>query len=431
MRLIEEHIVSPLSNRIANSILNPYVLSYSIWTHSKRLAPQRAVELARIASATVSNSLRIYNSEKTAKLREHSGHLQHQVLQALLSKQGRDLVVDIVALVHKIAQALNTPESRNASRQIFRTVQLLIEFLSTSEGRRIVETASICANSLFDVAATEETAVFLVELATNICHIVDAEALRQHNDSKDNSDPAKQTEKEEADSVDIGQEKSTEKAERLSVEEVTSEKSKQYPKLVPVNIQPDITSEVHSAQIEKDVLLKMGLGSDLIADIQSILDKKSQILSGEPLIQDQEIDYVDSANSGSGEIADEMEISPAFGTKISENEVSKLGTLEDNQMNEENERSIKQESDAFPSPEWHDDVVRAAIRRYKLRVADAIEHRKIAGVMKEKLAASLKKRQDMDPLDHMVCMVMSRFIVYSFGALFFVYCFRHAFAIYV
>ncbi|CCI44989.1 hypothetical protein ABG067_003511 [Albugo candida] len=428
MRLLEEHIVSPLSNRIANSILNPYVLTYSLWTHSKRLAPQRAIELARIASATVSNSLKIYNSEKTAILREHSSHLQHQVLQALVSKQGRDLVLDSVALIHKISQAINTPESKNASHQLFRTIQLMIEFLSTSEGRRIIETSSACAQALFDVAATEETAVFLVELATNICHILDTEALRQQSNLGHKSDTSVN---QEAGSADHGKEEATENSERPGAKELISNDLRQYSKLVPVSIQSDITSETHSAQIEKDVLVKMGLDSDLIADIQSILDKRNQTLSEESLHQDKDTDGVNGTKIGSGEIADEMEISPAFGTKISENEVSQLGTLEDNQLKEENEKLKKEENDVFPSPVWHDDAIRAAVRRHKLRVADAIENRKSVDQSRLNLAATLKKRQHIDPLDHMVCMVMSRIIVYSFGALIFVYCFRHAFAIYV
>lgn len=61
---VDENVVSPVTSRLANSVANPFVMSYFLWERIKEMTPQRARDLTRLFSTAVANAVGVFGAEK-------------------------------------------------------------------------------------------------------------------------------------------------------------------------------------------------------------------------------------------------------------------------------------------------------------------------------------------------------------------------------
>ncbi|GLE04900.1 hypothetical protein PINS_up013881 [Pythium insidiosum] len=276
---VDATVVTPVATRLANSVANPYVLSYFIWEYIKRLTPQRARDLTRLLSTAVSDAVEVLGAEQAQQLGASTKRLQDHLVKATVSPQGRDVLLNAVATAAKTAQALNTPETRAATLQLFETFQSFVDFFASTDGRHVIAAAGECVTKACEVAASPEASVLLAEVATNICHALEVEALRRHAEEEE-----AEKEKEKSSNAENDQEKPLASASPSSSAAETSfeTESTMSDMSLPPTTRPSRVSAAarlkeksatRSARIEKDVLLKMGVDPTMIAEIQRVLDR--------------------------------------------------------------------------------------------------------------------------------------------------------------
>ncbi|OQS06597.1 hypothetical protein THRCLA_01374 [Thraustotheca clavata] len=169
---VDKSVVTPCANMISGSIANPYVLSSKIWDTLKEATPQRARDVSRLISLAISNSALILSSDNTIEWSQSTKALRDHTLAMAATPQGQILVQDCIATVAKTSQALNTPETKAATKQFTKAIQSWIQMLATPQGMQVIDDFGNWASYLTDIAASPESTIFLLEVATNLCHVL-------------------------------------------------------------------------------------------------------------------------------------------------------------------------------------------------------------------------------------------------------------------
>lgn len=388
MDAVDDNVVAPIADWIANSALNPYVLSCLLWERSKSFAPGRARDFLRIASTVVVNALKVYNNESTAALRSKSSVLQTKLLQALVAEEGRIMIKDSISVMYKVLLALDTPEVRAAIEQIFETAKHGAQFFATPQGREILDISLDCCKEFADVASSADVAIMLAEVATNICFALEAEEIRKSTE-------------QERDTVDH------DRSEECGAKEIEFDKES----VTEVSKLPSRAER--SARIERDVLLKMGAEPSMFAEISRILEKERATAD------DDQIPLTDGDSTEEAE----QSIASAFGIKVSETELSQIPTSFDPMIVQ---KLQEQDDENKLLPQWHEDAFRFALQQMCLRrrvQAVATSEKRIGNACTSPSEISRRTfvtKTDKDiqpkfgPADLAACRLLSKFIVYGF-----------------
>ncbi|EQC29771.1 hypothetical protein SDRG_12542 [Saprolegnia diclina VS20] len=176
---VDATVVTPCAQMISGSIANPYVLSGKIWDTLKENTPQRARDVSRLLSLAISNSALVLGSDNSVEWSASTRALRDHTLAMAATPEGQAVVQDCVATVAKTCQALNTPETKAATKQLASAVQSWIQMLATPEGLKVIDGFGDWCNHLTDVAASPESTIFLLEVATNLCHVLSSDSTRE------------------------------------------------------------------------------------------------------------------------------------------------------------------------------------------------------------------------------------------------------------
>lgn len=351
-----------------------------------------------------------------------------------MSRQGREVLLNTVATASKVAQALNTPETKAATSQVFETLQSVIDFFASEPGRKVISTAGECLNQLCDVAASPESSIFLAEVATNVCHALDAEAQRRDAELDAASD-AKQQQQQRASDVGVMEEKlgmappspTSSAADTVFETESNMSETPHFGRSRSRTTRsldarrrstkrPE-SNAARSARIEKDVLMKMGVEPAMIGEIQRILDTiaadeetalmRIEDAAGLHLSDDDDDDLIGFTDDDA-----ESTISFAFGIR-SPSPPPSFGAHD-----AESEEKAD-DAEATPStvlPEWHEEPLRQALRRRHVRDAERVAERNTSATQAQAIATVLTERKTrhgtLAPADAMACRVISQMIVY-------------------
>lgn len=359
-------------------------------------------------------------------------------MNAAVSRQGRDVLLNTVATASKVAQALNTPETKVATTQVFEALQSLIDFFASEPGRQVIATMGDTVNQLCDVAASPESSIFLAEIATNIYHALDAEAqrrdaaldkvvpnesddVRTHNEKHDEellsptssaADTGFETESFASEAFQFTREHGDSFQSTLASEARPRQKQKTKNK-------PE-TSASRSARIEKDVLLKMGVEPGMIGEIQRILDTiaaddERALMQGEDATGATASDDDSNGVYTDEEGGDGASISHAFGLRSPSPPL--FPTEEDAKKTES--AAENSTSNGVLLPDWHKDELRHALRRRHVRDAAHVAERNTYDAQSKEIATVLAHRKiqhgDISPADVVACRVISRMITYCIG----------------
>ncbi|OQR86090.1 hypothetical protein ACHHYP_10968 [Achlya hypogyna] len=176
---VDATVVTPCAQMISGSIANPYVLSAKIWETLKENTPQRARDVSRLLSLAISNSAHVLSNDNSIEWSQSTKALRDRTLAMAATPEGQAVVQDCVATVAKTCQALNTPETKAATKQLTTALQSWIQMLATPEGLQVIDGLGDWCNHLTDVAASPESSIFLLEVATNLCHVLSSESSRE------------------------------------------------------------------------------------------------------------------------------------------------------------------------------------------------------------------------------------------------------------
>ncbi|TYZ58320.1 hypothetical protein PybrP1_000018 [[Pythium] brassicae (nom. inval.)] len=434
---VDEKVVNPVATRLATSVANPHVLSFLIWERIKKMTPQRARDVTRLLSTAVANALGVLGAEKGKALTGSAKKLQDEFVNAAVSRQGRDVLLNTVATASKVAQALNTPETKVATTQVFEALQSLIDFFASEPGRKVIATAGECMNQLCEVAASPESSIFLAEIATNVCHALDAEAQRR-DAALDAAAPSEHQPRESdqdakhgaflsptSSAADTGFETESNASEAFHFTRYHGDsfQSTRASETLPRRQTKTAaeTSASRSARIEKDVLLKMGVEPGMIGEIQRILDTiaaedESALMQREDAARatasddDNDGAYTDEEDGG-----DDAAISHAFGLR------SPSPLPVETNGNEQKTDSAAESAtpNAVLLPDWHRDEVRHALRRRHVQDVAQAAHRNTYDAQAKEIATVLAHRKiqhgDLSPADVVACQAISRMITYCTG----------------
>ncbi|ETW07117.1 hypothetical protein, variant [Aphanomyces invadans] len=172
---VDATVLTPCADLISTSVVNPYVWSERIWDSLKSFAPQRARDISRFLSVAIVKSLPVFSTESSSAWSDTAKRLQSHVYNVLSTPQGHTVVQDSVATVIKAAQALGTPEAKEASSQFTATVKSCIQMLATPEGQGMIDDVHNWVCHGVGIATSAETSIFLFEVATHLCHALDAD----------------------------------------------------------------------------------------------------------------------------------------------------------------------------------------------------------------------------------------------------------------
>ncbi|TMW58563.1 hypothetical protein Poli38472_010122 [Pythium oligandrum] len=417
---VDERVVTPLGNRLANSVANPYVLSYFIWERIKRMTPQRARDLTRLLSIAIANAVGVLGAEQAKDLAQSGKRLQDEVLAATVTPQGREVVLNSVATASKVAQALNTPETKVAIQQVFETMQSVVDFFASTNGRKVIATAGECVNKLFEVAASPESSVFLAEVATNVCHALEAEALRRKEEEKEVREQENDAEAKPLDSprssfadTIFDTESEAWPSPRARNFSTTQPPERPAPSVTPSRGRRERTAG-RSARIEKDVLLKMGVDPSMLSEIQRVLDtirdEEEQLAAAAaaPVVESEEDEQFTDQEGEDSNISSAFGISNAFGFSSADMPLDPEPTIDE-------EAKTAHPEDEVLLPDWHSDSVRAALRRRHNAATEQSSQRHTFQDQSREMAAVLTRRHvahgELQPMDLMACRAISMVIV--------------------
>ncbi|KAG7398930.1 hypothetical protein PHYBOEH_010035 [Phytophthora boehmeriae] len=435
---VDESVVNPVASRLANSVANPAVLSFLLWDQLKTLTPQRARDLTRLLATALSNALGVFGAERGQQLGASTKQLQEDFVRAASSRAGRDVVLNSVATVAKVAQALNTPEIKAATQQLFQTLQSVVDFFASDDGRRIISGTGECIKSASEMAASPESSIFLAELATNLLHTLESEE-RRRKDACDVKEEGQEEEEEHELSTDEKQPYSpassvadtsrgsfdTEStfSEALGTPWTDMYAPRASEDTLPSPVRPgprhraSLTSPAEkngnyrSACIEKEVLLKMGVDPSMLNEFQRVLDviatSEEAKERAEEQRQREEAEYVAGLIVPDNVPAVESGIAHAFGhddIKVKSEEIA------DDNYEEKSPTPVL-------LPEWHEQLLREALRRRHAHAEDVTAQRHSAERQAHEMAMSLAQRHirhgELQPADIVACRLITRMIVYS------------------
>lgn len=452
--------MNPVASRLAGSVVNPAVLSFLLWDRLKSLTPQRARDLTRLLATALSNALGVFGAERGTQFGDSTKQLQEDFVRAASSRSGRDVVLNSVATVAKVAQALNTPETKAATQQLFQTLQSVIDFFASDDGRRIISSTGECLASASEMAASPEASIFLAELATNLLHTLESEEKRRLNTQQQEKEAMKEESQQQHDKLDL------ELEDEMQVNGEVDEKhpysptssmadtrwsfdTKSMPSLsapgtpmtgmytprasvdrpmpssspvrlaqrrrVSISSPVEINNGYRSARIEKEVLLKMGVDSSLLSEIQRVLDvitadeeEKERV---EMQRQRTEAEYVASLVVPK---TDEDQTAGITGMGIA----CAFGNNEE----EKSDEVVDGDEDVSPTtpvmlPEWHVEPVRGVLRCRHAHAELVTGQRDAAERQAREMAAVLAQRHinhgDLQPADVAACWIIARMLVYG------------------
>ncbi|KAJ0412025.1 hypothetical protein ATCC90586_004571 [Pythium insidiosum] len=420
---VDATVVTPVASRLANSVANPYVLSYFIWEYIKRLTPQRARDLTRLLSTAVSDAVEVLGAEQAKQLGVSTKRLQDHLVKATVSPQGRDVLLNAVATAAKAAQALNTPETKAATLQLFETFQSFVDFFASPDGRHVIATAGECVTKACEVAASPEASVLLAEVATNICHALEVEALRRRAEQEektataDSSSGAAEEEEEEKPSPSSSAADTSFETESTMSDLSLPPTRHRHGDSAAARLKEK--SATRSARIEKDVLLKMGVDPTMIAEIQRVLDRlreEEEQAAAAAAAPTQAADDESAATDQEDVEDDDSNISSAFGVRS--------GDLPPPPPEPTPAVETRQEGDAEEVilPEWHPDSVRQSLRRRHVASEERIARRHTFDDQTREMAAVLSRRRivhgDLQPADYVACRAISMVLITAMGVFF-------------
>lgn len=461
---VDENVVSPVANRLAGSVANPYVLSYFIWDRIKRMTPQRARDLTRLLSTAIGNAVGVLGAEQAHQLRSTTRQLQEEVVDATASTAGREVLMNTVATLSKTAQALNTPETKAATQQAMVTLQSVIDFFASSEGRKIISTAGQCLNRACEVAASPESSIFLAEIATNVCHALEAEVLRKEEAKvakaaaeivRTSSQGEVEEGETEAEACKSPASPTSSRAEtqmetdshgsEIGGQDTGSALRRQV-QLAGKQRELKLKSAYRSARIEKEVLLRMGVDPSMLSEIQRVLDtlqeeeeakarrvtedteQTSMAMEDVDVTDGEDEDVDDLFGEEEDENVDDHRITRAFGLRTADAPEAVLEADEAATTVEAANGPTEQEDATSPArdvllPEWHTNDTRAALRRrHGQAQSDRVERsafmeqsRQIAAILHERqMLRESRGTGPVDLVDRAMCRVISNILVYSF-----------------
>ncbi|KAJ0408947.1 hypothetical protein P43SY_002826 [Pythium insidiosum] len=436
---VDATVVTPVASRLANSVANPYVLSYFIWEYIKRLTPQRARDLTRLLSTAVSDAVEVLGAEQAKQLGVSTKRLQDHLVKATVSPQGRDVLLNAVATAAKAAQALNTPETKAATLQLFETFQSFVDFFASPDGRHVIATAGECVTKACEVAASPEASVLLAEVATNICHALEVEALRRRAEQEektataDSSSGAAEEEEEEKPSPSSSAADTSFETESTMSDLSLPPTRHRHGDSAAARLKEK--SATRSARIEKDVLLKMGVDPTMIAEIQRVLDRlreEEEQAAAAAAAPTQAADDESAATDQEDVEDDDSNISSAFGEDVEDDDSNissafgvRSGDLPPPPPEPTPAVETRQEGDAEEVilPEWHPDSVRQSLRRRHVASEERIARRHTFDDQTREMAAVLSRRRivhgDLQPADYVACRAISMVLITAMGIFFF------------
>lgn len=354
-------------------------------------------------------------------------------MNAAVSRQGRDVILNTVATASKVAQALNTPETKVATTQVFEALQSLIDFFASEPGRKVIATAGECVTQLCEVAASPESSIFLAEVATNICHSLEAEAQRRDAEL----DAAASEEKPRESDAMVGMEAKhgvppspTSSAADTGFEtESNASEAFHYMRYhgdsfqstrangsLPRRKKKSVEkSASRSARIEKDVLLKMGVEPTMIGEIQRVLDtiaaeEENALMQLEDAAGTTASDNEYTDDEGDD---DDVSISHAFGLR------SPGPPPFEAEEEEEQKTDAPADLNDVILPEWHGEELRQALRRRHVRDAARVAQRNTYEAQAKEIASVLAHRKiqhgDLSPADVLACQAISKMLTYCIG----------------
>ncbi|KAK1929469.1 hypothetical protein P3T76_015037 [Phytophthora citrophthora] len=460
---VDESVVNPVASRLAESVVNPTVLSFLLWDRLKTLTPQRARDLTRLLATALANALGVFGAERGQQLGASTKQLQEDFVRAASSQSGRDVVLNSVATVAKVAQALNTPETKAATQQVFQTLQSVVDFFASDDGRRIISSTGECLTSASEMAASPEASIFLAELATNLLHTLESEERRHQQDEDVKVKQEGEQEEEQELGRELHNEVETDRemdekhpysptssmadtrwsfdtesmlssapgtpmtgmyASHASVDGPMPSSSPIRPGLqrrVSISLPAEKNNGYRSARIEKEVLLKMGVDPSMLSEIQRVLDVIAADEEEKERVETQrrreEAEYVASLV-----VPEPAEDHPDPG-------IADAGIAHAFSNDEEEEKTdeVINGGEEMPSPipvllpEWHEEPLREALRRRYTHAEAVMEQRELPERQGREMAAVLAQRHikhgDLQPGDVMACRIIARMLVYGVGLL--------------
>ncbi|KAL7681291.1 hypothetical protein Plhal304r1_c058g0145401 [Plasmopara halstedii] len=429
---MDESLINPVATHLAGSVVNPAVLSFLLWDRLKNLTPQRARDLSRLVATAIANALGVLSAQRGQQLRSNTKRLRDEFVQAASSCIGRDVVLNSCAMAAKVAQAVSTPESKAATQQAFLTLQSVVDFFASDDGHRIVSSISECICSACEMAASPEASIFLAELATNLLHTLESEELRRSN-SQQKEKTVKVNDRNYKDDIKNDR-KMDEKHAYSPSSSVTdtrwSNDTESGPSApgtpmtgmyasqtsadghIPLSFSAENNSSYRSARIEKEVLLKMGVDSSMLVEIQRVLDVLAAEEEEKELRRREEAAYVASllVPKPTEETAVKLDhgITYAFGSD----------------ENEATDHAAQNEDVQCPTPilpVWHKEPVREALRRRHIHAEALSEQRDPAERQAYEMAAVLAQRHikhgELQPADVAACRVIAKMLVYSVASI--------------
>ncbi|CEG47591.1 uncharacterized protein PHALS_04742 [Plasmopara halstedii] len=362
---MDESLINPVATHLAGSVVNPAVLSFLLWDRLKNLTPQRARDLSRLVASAIANALGVLSAQRGQQLRSNTKRLRDEFVQAASSCIGRDVVLNSCAMAAKVAQAVSTPESKAATQQAFLTLQSVVDFFASDDGHRIVSSISECICSACEMAASPEASIFLAELATNLLHTLESEELRRSNSQQ--------------------KEKTVKVNDRNYKDDIKNDRKMDEKHAYTYD------SSYRSARIEKEVLLKMGVDSSMLVEIQRVLDVLAAEEEEKELRRREEAAYVASL----------------LVPKPTEETAVKL------------DHDVQCPTPILPV--WHKEPVREALRRRHIHAEALSEQRDPAERQAYEMAAVLAQRHikhgELQPADVAACRVIAKMLVYSVASI--------------
>ncbi|CAK4086712.1 unnamed protein product [Aphanomyces euteiches] len=169
--VVDATLLTPCTEMIADSVINPYVLSAKLWDKLKQCTPQQARDISRLLACAISNSASIATTKASIALATSSNTLRVRAIEVIGTQEGQAFVQDTVASVAKTAHALNTPETRAATKQWLESAKSFFQMMATPEGQAAIDNLGELTSQWAEVAASPETQFFLLDVATNVCQV--------------------------------------------------------------------------------------------------------------------------------------------------------------------------------------------------------------------------------------------------------------------
>ncbi|KAG9408584.1 hypothetical protein AC1031_020440 [Aphanomyces cochlioides] len=137
--VVDATLLTPCTEMIADSVINPYDMSAKLWDKLKQCTPQQARDISRLLACAISNSASIATTKASIAFATSSNTLRVRAIEVIGTQEGQAFVQDTVASVAKTAQALNTPDTRAATKQWLESAKSFFQMMATPEGQAAID----------------------------------------------------------------------------------------------------------------------------------------------------------------------------------------------------------------------------------------------------------------------------------------------------